>query len=193
MTKIFPLAAIAALAVTLSACTPSTTNSDDASTHSSGKGATEVESEADAQNGKDSGSTNLDAALAALETAQKEISGGSVSELEFEDGDNKWEVTVLTDKQEVDLDISADGKKVVDKDKPSRPDQDDLKALRVAKTDLKDVLKSAVDHTPGDFDEVELEKEDGKYFWEIDIYPQGEHSSITLLADVTDGSISQQK
>jgi hypothetical protein len=179
----------ATLTVSLTACNSGTTTPP--KSEKSSEGSQDSSSDSNKKEPKAHGA-DVDFALTAMKTAEAEVDGGSVSELEFEESDNEWEVTVLTESQSIDLNISRDGSAVVDKDKPDSTDADTLQAIEDANVDFGMALKSAFDHTEGNVDEAGMENEGETPMWNVDMYPKGETNAVKLQIDTDSGDVTER-
>ena len=130
---------------------------------------------------------SLDQAQAAIDLAEKEISGAA-AEMDFDDG--RWEIDVIKGTEKHEVVVNAEGTEVLNKEKDDdQADQKDVDALKKAKTSLKDALRIAVDEKGGGtLDEADLET-GSTPAWEIEVYPEGKTDSIDVYVSVTDGKI----
>lgn len=129
---------------------------------------------------------SLEAAQAAIDLAEKEISGAA-TEMDFDDG--RWEIDVIKGTEKHEVVVNAEGTEIVKKEKDDdQADQKDVDALKKAKTSLKDALKKAIDEQAGTIDEADLDT-DGEPTWSVEIYPEGKTDSIDVYVSVTDGKI----
>lgn len=130
---------------------------------------------------------SLEAAQAAIDLAEKEISGAA-AEMDFDDG--RWEIDVIKGTEKHEVVVNAEGTEVLNKEKDDdQADQKDVDALKKAKTSLKDALRIAVDEKGGGtLDEADLET-GSTPAWEIEVYPEGKTDSIDVYVSVTDGKI----
>ena len=130
---------------------------------------------------------SLDQAQAAIDLAEKEISGAA-TEMDFDDG--RWEIDVIKGTEKHEVVVNAEGTEVLNKEKDDdQADQKDVDALKKAKTSLKDALRIAVDEKGGGtLDEADLET-GSTPAWEIEIYPEGKTDSIDVYVSAIDGSI----
>ncbi|PKY70734.1 hypothetical protein CYJ40_03985 [Brevibacterium ravenspurgense] len=130
---------------------------------------------------------SLDQAQAAIDLAEKEISGAA-AEMDFDDG--RWEIDVIKGTEKHEVVVNAEGTEVLNKEKDDdQADQKDVDALKKAKTSLKDALRIAVDEKGGGtLDEADLETSSTPA-WEIEVYPEGKTDSIDVYVSVTDGKI----
>ncbi len=130
------------------------------------------------------------AALAAVATAEAAVPGGVAVSIDDEDSDSAWEVDVQTADRRVEVTVSADGTTVV-----SREDEDhdagDWATASAAKVGIADAIRAALAHTPGRFDDADLDDHTGSYAWEVEVHPQGSTSSTELLVDPATGTVSK--
>ncbi len=130
---------------------------------------------------------SLDQAQAAIDLAEKEISGAA-AEMDFDDG--RWEIDVIKGTEKHEVVVNAEGTEVLNKEKDDdQADQKDVDALKKAKTSLKDALRIAVDEKGGGtLDEADLETSSTPA-WEIEVYPEDKTDSIDVYVSAIDGSI----
>ncbi|MGO1661710.1 MAG: PepSY domain-containing protein [Canibacter sp.] len=187
MKKIFPMLGAAALALTLSACG----GGQDAANTDQGGTSSKSDTSQDLKQSEGVVGGDLDAALTAIRTAEAEVDGGKASEIDFENEENEWEVTVLTESQSIEIHIQDDGSSVVKTDDPESPETDDWQRLGEAQVDFGTALKSAIADTAGTIDEANIDDHKSGTVWEIDIYPEGTTESVQLLVDAESGDIMQ--
>ena len=130
---------------------------------------------------------SLDQAQAAIDLAEKEISGAA-AEMDFDDG--RWEIDVIKGTEKHEVVVNAEGTEVLNKEKDDdQADQKDVDALKKAKTSLKDALRIAVDEKGGGtLDEADLETSSTPA-WEIEVYPEGKTDSVDVYVAAINGSI----
>jgi uncharacterized membrane protein YkoI len=124
-------------------------------------------------------------ALSALKTAESSANG-KATELDWDV--NRWEVSVLDGKSKRELDVSADGKKVIRRE-TDVADAEDYKRLQSVRHYMADAIKTATAKVPGDIDEVDLEARKGKVVWELSIEKTG-GGSVYVYVDAASGRIA---
>ncbi|SDU92931.1 Peptidase propeptide and YPEB domain-containing protein [Microlunatus sagamiharensis] len=120
---------------------------------------------------------NRQALLAAVATAQDQLSGTTVVSVEQDDesGQTVWQVGVVTrDGDEQDVDVSADGSEVVRTERVDRQDEADRRENRALVDDAEVDVTDAVEALPGSVDggtvdQLELDRDRGSVVWEADV------------------------
>ncbi|MDO4716625.1 MAG: PepSY domain-containing protein [Propionibacteriaceae bacterium] len=136
-------------------------------------------------------SDSLSAALAAIATAEKAVGGIAVS-IDDEDDDKSWEVDVQTENRRVEVKVSGDGATVLKQENEDH-EADEWAAVSGAKVRIADAMKAAMAHTPGRFDDADLDDENNsRHHWEVSVYPQGSNDSIDLDVDLGTGQVSKR-
>ena len=190
MTKLSTLlaASAAASALALAGCGNSEEEPqiEDAQQTSQAEGSSSESAAASGESQNEKGGS-LDQAQAAIDLAEKEISGAA-AEMDFDDG--RWEIDVIKGTEKHEVVVNAEGTEVLNKEKDDdQADQKDVDALKKAKTSLKDALRIAVDEKGGGtLDEADLET-GSTPAWEIEVYPEGKTDSIDVYVSAIDGSI----
>ena len=190
MTKLSTLlaASAAAGALALAGCGNSEEEPqiEDAQQTSQAEGSSSESAAASGESQNEKGGS-LDQAQAAIDLAEKEISGAA-AEMDFDDG--RWEIDVIKGTEKHEVVVNAEGTEVLNKEKDDdQADQKDVDALKKAKTSLKDALRIAVDEKGGGtLDEADLET-GSTPAWEIEVYPEDKTDSIDVYVSAIDGSI----
>ncbi len=125
--------------------------------------------------------------LAKVVATAEDEAGGTAYEIDDQDRDGTWEVDVAKDDgTSVEVDVASDGSKVVRSDSEEQMDSEDRQALDAAKITVLDALEAGMKEADGTFDDVELESEGGKHFWEVSLDgPSGD--DIEVRVDVVTG------
>lgn len=211
--KHLALTSVAALALALSACgTPAEDNnsSNDNETQQTQEATQNTESDdmesqdtsddmddADDADDKDGSSDDAaastkggskDNALKAIDTAEKEI-GGKVVDLDWDDDKSGWDVEVVKGNKSHEIEISPDGSKITNRDEVEDVDSDDRREYDAIKVDIRKAIETALKDTPGGLDDVSVDEEQGQIMWEVDVYPEGGGSDVTIYIDVKSGKI----
>lgn len=105
--------------------------------------------------------------LAAIEAAEADQDGTAV-EIDDQDDDGTWEVTVRIGDRTVEVTVGADGE-VAGTDDEDDLDAEDIAALDAATTTLAEAIETAVAQTGGVLDDAELDEEDGTYVWKVSV------------------------
>ena len=207
--KHLALTSVAALALTLSACgAPAEDNnsSNDNETQQTQEATQNTESEDmasqdtsddmddadDADDSNDAAAStkggSKDNALKAIDTAEKEI-GGKVVDLDWDDDKSGWDVEVVKGNKSHEIEISPDGSKITNRDEVEDVDSDDRREYDAIKVDIRKAIETALKDTPGGLDDVSVDEEQGQIMWEVDVYPEGGGSDVTIYIDVKSGKI----
>ncbi len=129
-----------------------------------------------------------DNALKAIDTAEKEI-GGKVVDLDWDDDKSGWDVEVVKGNKSHEIEISPDGSKITNRDEVEDVDSDDRREYDAIKVDIRKAIETALKDTPGGLDDVSVDEEQGQIMWEVDVYPEGGGSDVTIYIDVKSGKI----
>lgn len=207
--KHLALTSVAALALALSACgTPAEDNntSNESETQQTQEATQNTESDDmesqdtsddmdDADDKDDSNDAaaptkggSKDNALKAIDTAEKEI-GGKVVDLDWDDDKSGWDVEVVKGNKSHEIEISPDGSKITNRDEVEDVDSDDRREYDAIKVDIRKAIETALKDTPGGLDDVSVDEEQGQIMWEVDVYPEGGGSDVTIYIDVKSGKI----
>ncbi|GAA4506606.1 PepSY domain-containing protein [Brevibacterium yomogidense] len=190
------IAAVAAAALTLSACG----SGSDAPAETDGieqtQSATDdtVPTEESTEGAESSAAAtmhrggSLEDARTAIDTAEAE-NGGTAHEIDFDDDDH-WEIDVIGSDREWEYHVSADGT-TIEKTEEDDLDDDDRRELEEAEVSLVEALEIALDHTAGTIDDAELDEDDGVLHWEVEIYVDGSDRTRDLYVDAKSGDVTE--
>jgi len=125
-------------------------------------------------------------------TAEDEA-GGTAYEIDDQDRDGTWEVDVARDDgTSVEVDVAADGSKVVRSDSEEQMDSEDRRALDAAKITVLEALEAGMKEADGTFDDVELETEGGEHFWEVSLDgPSGKDIEVRVDVQTGEAAVHQ--
>lgn len=129
---------------------------------------------------------DLEAASAAIDTAEAE-NGGTAHHIDWDDNEH-WEIDVVGDR-EWEYQVSADGSSVERTDEDDA-DSDDQREIEQAEVTLLEALEIALEDTPGTVDDAELDEDDGSLHWEVGIYADGSADSTDIRIDAKSGDIT---
>lgn len=170
-TKYFALLSATALTFTLTACAD---NSADDQTEETTPQTTVVETtENQTENDQsDDAKTpagitpfaDTEAGIDAVKAAQ-EVNGGKAFDLDREDSDQIWEIHVLEGDEDVEYHVSADG--TVKEHERESIDADEKAYITDAMDITKAIEMAAGNVSDGYLDEVDLDEDDGKVYYEI--------------------------
>ncbi|GAA4284504.1 hypothetical protein GCM10022261_20350 [Brevibacterium daeguense] len=143
-------------------------------------------------NGTDTGAAdsadNIASATAAIALAEGENNGIAV-EIDRSDDDQQWEVEVVEGDREVEYDISADGSEIVGNRDEDDSDDDDRSAAEAAEVSLSEAVEKAAEAHPGTLESAELDDEDDRLGYEVEIHSDGEKE---LWVDAKSGEVSEE-
>ena len=201
MTTMLALPAAAALAVSLAACTDSntseatvspdaTTGSPPASAPETSEAAASPSTDASASASASENSSLPKAGSDAIDTVLKAYPGEAIG-LDFDDRDGTWKVEVITEDRAKKLEVrtNAEGSEAGAVEHEHTPDGRDVKALDSISVPLLDAINRVMNEFPGTFDEADLELENGKAYWSVEVDRQGGEDAEKLV-DIQTGDIS---
>lgn len=108
------------------------------------------------------------AALTAIQTAESET-GGIAYAIDDQDDDTRWEVEVSLNGLEVEVTLSGDGTTVEATEDDDDLDADERQALQDMQVTLIEGIEIAYAQFGGVLDDAELDEDDGRWTWEIDL------------------------
>lgn len=183
-----PVITAAVLALTLAGCSGSQVDE-------SGQGASEVESPTYSAPATSPSQTEeaeagtRDALLTAIDTALAEVDDAKFYAVESENGGTVWEVEVVTEAGvRYEIDLSADGQKVVSGPTEKSSEAKYLQRADSATVPIADIIDTALEHSPGDVIELELDTDDGMVIWEVEV-ASADGQSVELDIDAGTGAI----
>ncbi|HWD46652.1 MAG TPA: PepSY domain-containing protein [Actinomycetota bacterium] len=125
------------------------------------------------------------AALRALQTATRAVPNGKAFDLDDDTrrGQRVWEVKVASGQRQFDLDVAADGTRVLNRREDPTPD-DDVRKLRSVKVDATRALRLAAQRQDGQVTDLDLDTTDaGTVVWEVDFrQPNGTTTTVAIHA-----------
>lgn len=140
--------------------------------------ATEPTSPADASDREDPAEIVILSAIAQAIEAAENHSGGTAYKIDDEDGDNVWEIDVLLpDGGGMEIDVDRANYSIVD------TDTDDPDVRELPSTTLLEAISAAMAHTPGVLDDAELDTEDGRVVWQVELDKTADGDDIELYLD----------
>lgn len=117
-----------------------------------------------------SGDDNREALLNAIDTALTEVEGSRLYAVESENGGTVWEVEVVTEAgQRYEIDLTADGQKVVSGPEEKSSEAKHRQRVEGASVPISEIIDTAVEHTPGVVIELELDTSGGVIVWEVEV------------------------
>jgi uncharacterized membrane protein YkoI len=130
------------------------------------------------------------AALRALQTAARAVPNGKAFDLDDDTrgGQPSWEVKVASGQRQFDLDVTADGARVLNRREDRTPD-DDVRKLRSVKVDAQRALRLAAQRQAGKVTDLDLDTTDaGTVVWEVD-FRQPDRSTTTVTIHARTGKV----
>ncbi|MGB3954605.1 MAG: PepSY domain-containing protein [Brooklawnia sp.] len=135
-----------------------------------------------AQTAPDTGSSVLTEGFAAVALAESEVPGSQAVGLDLDD-DGSWEVEVISGERKFEFDISADGRTVLEREEDDA-DDDKVSKLAQVQVPITDAISTAMTQVAGQFDDAELDEEDGRVVWEVNL-----DDDVDVHVDVVTGEI----
>lgn len=136
------------------------------------------------------------ALLKAGRTALNKVSDTTLISIETEGGDKQWEVQLVTsDGVEHEMNVAADGRKVVaGPSKKSEDSQDHAKhrkRVKAAKLDYREAAKKVTKAVPGKITELNIDTDDDTTVWEADVQKNGTKYEVSI--DASSGKVLQKE
>ncbi|MFD1504590.1 hypothetical protein FE374_05960 [Georgenia yuyongxinii] len=128
-----------------------------------------------------------DAALTAVRTAENAVPGGRAADLDRDDDDGDYEITVVGAGGAEDVAVGSDGTQVLRQQPDDDLDDDDRAALGTATVTLADAIDAAVAQSGGVVDDVELETEDNGVVWKVKVRAGDGEREVRV--DAADGTV----
>lgn len=114
----------------------------------------------------------------AIQLAETE-SGGVAYKIDDEDNDDAWEVDVLLpDGTGMEVKVDRAGQNVLETE-----NDDDADVTELPSTTLMDAISAAVAHIPGVLDDAELDDEDGRVVWKVELDQTADGDDVELHLD----------
>ena len=184
--KLIPVTMTLVGALALTGCGDDADTDDNAATGANAT-PTASASESPDQSDEEPGGEGDPVFSAAIATAEATVEGSRAIDYDVDEDDDKIEVQVVVDDIEHELDLSADGSRVLSEEQDDTLDGDDLAEVREATVPITDAVAAALDQQPGTVEEVELDREDGVLRWEVEI--RTDSGSTDVHVDATTGDI----
>jgi uncharacterized membrane protein YkoI len=132
-----------------------------------------------------SATAEVAAAVRALQTAARAVPQGKAFGLDPETrgGQRVWDVKVASGQRQFDLDVTADGSRVLTRRQDPTPD-DDVRKLRSVRVDASRAVRLAARHQDGQLTDLDLDTTDaGTVVWEVDFHqPDGSTATVSIHA-----------
>lgn len=129
-----------------------------------------------------------DSAQNAIETAQSEV-GGQATDIDFDDDDKQWDLTLVNDGKATEVTVNADGGDVLQQDNDDTLEADDQQEFDTAQITLADAVNTATAERSGTINDAELTQENNMVVYKVDLYTGADNSEVTILVDATNGDI----
>ncbi len=114
-----------------------------------------------------------------IDTVLAEHPDGIITDIDREDSSDQYEVDVIVGQEVLELDVTTSGQ--ISVDDRDNDDDDDIREAHAATVTAAQAIGLALDQYPdGIIDSVELDEDDGKLKWKIDL----DDTSGNDLADV---------
>lgn len=127
----------------------------------------------------------LDAAKAAIATAEKQHGGTAVS-IDLDDDNTRWEIETVEGDGEWEYTISTDGATVHARERDHDDDDDDRRAAQEASISLTQALETAHANTAGTIDDGELDKDFRRSAYDVTIRSGSEEREFEVDARTGD-------
>lgn len=128
---------------------------------------------------------SLDAAKAAIATAEKQHGGTAVS-IDLDDDNTRWEIETVEGDGEWKYTISTDGATVHSRERDHDDDDDDRRAAQEASISLTQALEKAHANTAGTIDGGELDKDFRRSAYDVTIRSGSEEREFEVDARTGD-------
>ena len=137
-----------------------------------------------------SASADVAAPVRALQTAARAVPQGKAFGLDpgTRGGQRVWDVNVASGQRQFDLDVTADGARVLRRREDPTPD-DDVRKLRSVRVDAARAVRLAGQHQGGQLTDLDLDTTDaGTVVWEVD-FRQPDGSTVTVSIHARTGEL----
>ena len=124
-------------------------------------------------------------ALAAIASA--EADGGVVHDLDRTDDDSAWELDVVRDGVEHDVDISPDGATVLEENEEGDVDADDQAEHDAADVTISEAIEVAAAGRAEPLEGASLDEDDGTLVWSVEF--EAGDDDVEVRVDAADGAV----
>ncbi|MDD9206292.1 PepSY domain-containing protein [Georgenia sp. 10Sc9-8] len=118
----------------------------------------------------------------AITTAEGVVAGGRAVDLDCDDDNETFDVTVLADEVAHEVTVSIDGSRVVEQEEDGDVDEDDRERLTTATVTMAEALETAMSDRSGGVAEIDLDTRDGAVVWEVTVQSSGGEEEIVVDA-----------
>lgn len=164
------LAGVGALTIFTACSTQEPAQDDqpaDQETQQSSAPADEESSENTADDDTDDAAADNGEVYKVIDAVEAEYSDGIIISIELENNGSLYDVDVVSDNAVHELDVTPDGDVTLDE---TESDDEDIREADQANVTVAEALDQAFDeHPDADFDEIELDEDDGNLYWEVEL------------------------
>lgn len=115
---------------------------------------------------------------------------GDVIELDWHGQRNQWKVDVLSGDKKLQVYTSPAGNEIVEVDDRHSADQKDRDRASAVQVSITDAVNKVMAEHPGTFDEAQLDEDDGRLIWQIEIdNVKGSTDSVEAYVDAKTGEM----
>ncbi|MBB4071226.1 PepSY domain-containing protein [Canibacter oris] len=126
----------------------------------------------------------------ALQTAAQAHPGGVITDLDYEEHGNHWDVEIFkADSTMVTLELDPTGKTILLQEPLELADSDDIADAKRAVINILDALNAVPSHLQGTVYDINLDNVGTQLLWEITVLPAGQTAQTRVLVDAVTGSL----
>ena len=198
--KLFTIAAVSGLSLSLAACGDDSGGSDATATETTVvTGEETTEDTATTEETTDNGvatetqtaesdadvTADRDLVFDAIDAVMAEHADGIIINIDREDDTESYEVDVVVGEEILELNVNSASGEVRESDRDSDDNEDVLRAQEATVTVVDAITQALEAHPDGILDEASLEDEDGRLEWQIDLddIERSDLAEFTVLAN----------